>query len=132
MTQQERDMLGSFIDEARHLTTNLNIFVSDMIREKDLVRQLDHEPDELAAQIPLQPRRDRRPARARYAQTLSPRPAPVSARPLRRHGRHSRILESAGRARQKRRNVNELPRGSKAQGFYFCPATCPSFSIARK
>ena len=48
MTQQERDRLGSFIDEARHLTTNLNIFVSDMIREKDLVRQLDHEPDELA------------------------------------------------------------------------------------
>jgi hypothetical protein len=49
MTQQERDMLGSFIDEARHLTTSLNIFVSDMIRDKDLVRQLDHEPGELAA-----------------------------------------------------------------------------------
>jgi len=48
MTQQEQDRLGSFIDEARHLTTNLNIFVSDMIREKDLVRQLDHEPDKLA------------------------------------------------------------------------------------
>lgn len=48
MTQQEQDMLDSFVDEARHLTTNLNIFVSDMIREKDLVRQLDHEPDELA------------------------------------------------------------------------------------
>ena len=48
MTQQKRDMLGSFIDEVRHLTTNLNIFVSDMIREKDLVRQLDHEPDKLA------------------------------------------------------------------------------------
>jgi hypothetical protein len=48
MTQQERDLLGSFIDEARHLTTHLNVFVSDMIREKDLVRQLDREPDELA------------------------------------------------------------------------------------
>ena len=48
MTQQKQDVLGSFIDEARHLTTNLNIFVSDMIREKDLVRQLDHEPDKLA------------------------------------------------------------------------------------
>ena len=48
MMQEEQDMLGSFIDEARHLTTNLNIFVSDMIRDKDLVRQLDHEPDELA------------------------------------------------------------------------------------
>jgi hypothetical protein len=39
-------MLGSFIDEARHLATN-SIFVSDRF-EKDLVRQLDHERDELA------------------------------------------------------------------------------------
>jgi hypothetical protein len=46
--RQEEDTLRSFIDEARHLTTNLNIFVSDMIREKDLVRQLDHEPGKLA------------------------------------------------------------------------------------
>ena len=49
MTQKDEDTLRSFIDEARHLTTNLNIFVSDMIRDKDLVRQLDHEPDGLAA-----------------------------------------------------------------------------------
>ena len=49
MTRSNEDTLRSFVDEARHLTTNLNIFVSDMIREKDLVRQLDHEPDELAA-----------------------------------------------------------------------------------
>jgi hypothetical protein len=49
MTQHKSDLLASFIDEARHLTTSLNIFVSDMIRDKDLVRQLDHEPDELAA-----------------------------------------------------------------------------------
>jgi hypothetical protein len=48
MTQKDEDTLHSFIDEARHLTTNLNIFVSDMIRDKDLVRQLDDEPDELA------------------------------------------------------------------------------------
>ena len=48
MMQQGKDRLGSFIDEAKHLTTNLNIFVSDIIREKDLVRQLDHEPDKLA------------------------------------------------------------------------------------
>jgi len=47
MMQQKQDRLASFIDEARHLTTNLNIFVSDMIRNKDLVRQLDHEPDKL-------------------------------------------------------------------------------------
>jgi hypothetical protein len=47
MSENEPDKLGSFIDEARHLTTQLNIFVSDMIRDKDLVRQLDHEPEEL-------------------------------------------------------------------------------------
>ena len=49
MTQKRQDTLRSFIDEARHLTTNLNIFVSDMIRDKDIVRQLDHEPDKVAA-----------------------------------------------------------------------------------
>jgi aromatic-ring opening dioxygenase LigAB LigA subunit len=48
MLEKEEDPLGSFIDEARHLTTHLNIFVSDMIREKDLVRQLDHEPHDVA------------------------------------------------------------------------------------
>jgi len=48
MSEIKTDMLRSFIDEAKHLTTQLNIFVSDMIRDKDLVRQLDHEPDELA------------------------------------------------------------------------------------
>jgi len=48
MTQKDKDSLRSFIDEARHLRTNLNIFVSDMIRDKELVRQLDHEPDALA------------------------------------------------------------------------------------
>jgi hypothetical protein len=48
MTQKDKDSLRSFIDEVRHLTTNLNIFVSDMIRDKDLVRQLDHEPGALA------------------------------------------------------------------------------------
>ena len=47
MSENEPDKLRSFIDETRHLTTQLNIFVSDMIRDKDLVRQLDHEPEEL-------------------------------------------------------------------------------------
>ena len=47
MTAAPEDKLRSFIDEAKHLTTNLNIFVSDMIRDKDLVRQLDHQPDGL-------------------------------------------------------------------------------------
>jgi hypothetical protein len=47
MSEIETDKLRSFIDEARHLTTQLNIFVSDMIRDRDLVRQLDHAPDEL-------------------------------------------------------------------------------------
>lgn len=47
MSEIETDKLRSFVDEARHLTTQLNIFVSDMIRDRDLVRQLDHAPDEL-------------------------------------------------------------------------------------
>ena len=50
MSQKSQDALRSFIAEAKHLTTNLNIFVSDMIRDKDLVRQLDDEPDEVAVQ----------------------------------------------------------------------------------
>ncbi|HKY09537.1 MAG TPA: hypothetical protein VJQ55_14900 [Candidatus Binatia bacterium] len=49
MTRENEDALRGFIDETRHLTTNLNIFVSDMIRDQDLVRQLDQEPDDLAA-----------------------------------------------------------------------------------
>ena len=49
MTPEPEDKLSSFIDKAKHLTTNLNIFVSDMIRDKDLVRQLDHQPDGLVA-----------------------------------------------------------------------------------
>jgi hypothetical protein len=49
MIQKGQDALRSFIAEAKHLTTNLNIFVSDMIRDKDLVRQLDYEPDDVAA-----------------------------------------------------------------------------------
>jgi hypothetical protein len=49
MMAAPEDKLRSFIDEAKHLTTNLNIFVSDMIRDKDLVRQLDHQPDGLVA-----------------------------------------------------------------------------------
>ena len=49
MTPEPEDKLSSFVDKAKHLTTNLNIFVSDMIRDKDLVRQLDHHPDGLVA-----------------------------------------------------------------------------------
>ena len=49
MIEKNQATLRSFIAEAKHLTTNLNLFVSDMIRDKDLVRQLDHEPEPLAA-----------------------------------------------------------------------------------
>ena len=49
MNHKQQEALRSFIAEAKHLTTNLNIFVSDMIRDKDLVRQLDEEPDKVAA-----------------------------------------------------------------------------------
>jgi hypothetical protein len=48
MTQKNQDAIHGFVDEAKHLTTNLNLFVSDMIRDKRLVHQLDHEPDQLA------------------------------------------------------------------------------------
>jgi hypothetical protein len=48
MTQKNQDALQGFVDEAKHLTTNLNLFVSDMIRDKQLVHQLDHQPDQLA------------------------------------------------------------------------------------
>ena len=49
MNRKQQEALRSFIAEAKHLTTNLNIFVSDMIRNKDFVRQLDEEPDKVAA-----------------------------------------------------------------------------------
>jgi len=49
VTERDTDPLASFIDEARHLTSPLNLFVSDMIRDKALVDQLDHRPDELVA-----------------------------------------------------------------------------------
>jgi hypothetical protein len=48
MTQKIQDELRGFVDEAKHLTTNLNLFVSDMIRDQQLVHQLDHAPDQLA------------------------------------------------------------------------------------
>ena len=48
MTQQNQDALRGFVDEAKHLTTNLNLFVSDMIRDKQLVHQLDHQADQVA------------------------------------------------------------------------------------
>lgn len=49
MSGQYEDVLRGFIEEANHLTTNLNLFVSDMIRQKDLVNQLDQNPSEIAA-----------------------------------------------------------------------------------
>ena len=49
MSPKDCDVLASFIDEARHLTSPMNIFVSDMIRDKSLVEQLDHQPDGLVA-----------------------------------------------------------------------------------
>ena len=49
MTQTQEDALRSFIDDAKHLTTQLNLFVSDMIRQKELVHELDHNPAAVAA-----------------------------------------------------------------------------------
>lgn len=39
------EALHCFVVEARHLTTNLNIVASDMIRSKSLVAKLDSDPD---------------------------------------------------------------------------------------
>jgi hypothetical protein len=55
VNHKTQDALRSFIAEVKHLTTNLNIFVSDMIRDKDLVRQLDEEPDEVVAKYRFNP-----------------------------------------------------------------------------
>jgi hypothetical protein len=49
MTQTQADPLRGFVDEARHLTTQLNVFVSDMIRQKELADALDHKPAVLVA-----------------------------------------------------------------------------------
>lgn len=49
MMKTPEDPLRSFIDEAKHLTTHLNIFVSDMIRDKNLVHELDHNPSGVAS-----------------------------------------------------------------------------------
>ena len=42
------ETLRYFVEESRHLTTNLNVFASDMIRQKELVKKLDDDPAEIA------------------------------------------------------------------------------------
>ncbi|MFM9885167.1 MAG: hypothetical protein ACKVQT_19255 [Burkholderiales bacterium] len=42
---KREDTLRCFAVEARHLTTNLNLVASDMIRTKSLVGKLDDDPD---------------------------------------------------------------------------------------
>ena len=49
MIPESENALRSFVDEAKHLTTNLNVFVSDMIRDRNLVHQLDHNPSQVAS-----------------------------------------------------------------------------------
>jgi hypothetical protein len=39
------EQLQSFIAEARHLTSPLNNVASDMIRDRDLTKKLDDDPD---------------------------------------------------------------------------------------
>jgi Aromatic-ring-opening dioxygenase LigAB, LigA subunit len=39
------DKLQGFVEEARHLTSPLNIVASDMIRDRDLTKKLDDDPD---------------------------------------------------------------------------------------
>jgi len=42
------ETLRCFVEELRHLTSNLNVFASDMIRQKELVKQLDDDPAAIA------------------------------------------------------------------------------------
>ena len=42
---KREDALRGFAVEARHLTTNLNMVASDMIRSKALLAKLDDDPD---------------------------------------------------------------------------------------
>jgi hypothetical protein len=42
--EKMRDILRCFVVEARHLTTQLNIIASDMIRDKSLTKKLDEDP----------------------------------------------------------------------------------------
>lgn len=47
------ETLRCFVEDSRHLTTNLNVLASDMIRDKSLVRKLDDDPQALAASYSL-------------------------------------------------------------------------------
>ena len=38
------EVLRGFVEESRHLTTNLNTVASDMIRDRSLVQKLDDDP----------------------------------------------------------------------------------------
>ena len=42
------ETLRCFVVESRHLTTHLNVFASDMIRKRELVERLEHDPAGLA------------------------------------------------------------------------------------
>jgi len=39
------EKLRGFVEEARHLTSPLNVVASDMIRDRDLTKKLDSDPD---------------------------------------------------------------------------------------
>lgn len=41
---QPAEILRGFVEDSRHLTTNLNVVASDMIRKKELIRKLDDDP----------------------------------------------------------------------------------------
>jgi hypothetical protein len=44
MGTKAQETLRGFVEESRHLTTNLNMVASDMIRSRELVRKLDEDP----------------------------------------------------------------------------------------
>lgn len=42
---EPREILRGFVEEARHLTSKLNLIASDMIRDRELVEKLKSDPD---------------------------------------------------------------------------------------
>jgi hypothetical protein len=45
MLKKPEDILQGFVEEARHLTSPLNVVASDMIHDRDLTKKLDTDPD---------------------------------------------------------------------------------------
>jgi hypothetical protein len=49
------EKLQGFVEEARHLTSRVNVVASDMIRDRDLSKKLDTDPDYFIQKYSLTP-----------------------------------------------------------------------------